>query len=75
VVAGSRTSRRVIQRHEATFRSTYPSTLAALRRWLSAPQGLVAGIWFWPDKPGGAGSQRRVGLRRVRGPRELTARA
>jgi transcriptional regulator with XRE-family HTH domain len=66
VVAGSRTSRRVVQHHEATFRSAYPSTSATVRRWLSTPHGSVAGIWFWPDKAPGAGSKRRVGPRRVK---------
>jgi transcriptional regulator with XRE-family HTH domain len=66
VVGEDRTARRVVERHEATFRSTYPGASRAVRDWLTAPTGNIAGIWFLSPRTGRAGSQRAGGSRRVR---------
>jgi hypothetical protein len=68
VVPEDATIRRVIAGHEATFSAAYPLRSRAIRRWLIAPRGSAAGVWFLSPKPGGAGSQTRGGPRRVRHP-------
>jgi DNA-binding Xre family transcriptional regulator len=49
VLPEDRTTRRRIEEHRATFRRVYPHGNAAVKRWLSNPQGAMAGILFLPD--------------------------
>ena len=49
VLPEDRTARRRIEEHRATFRRVYPLANAAVKRWLSDPQGSMAGILFLPD--------------------------
>ena len=46
VLPGDTTSRRRIERHEATFRAALPGRTVAMQRWSAAPSGPVAGIVF-----------------------------
>ena len=72
-LAENRTSRRVVESHEATFRTVYPGTSRATRHWLARPTQPFAGIWFLSGRNGRAGSQGRGGPRRVRAPHDSTA--
>ena len=49
VLPEDRTARRRIQDHRATFGRVYPHGNAAVKRWISNPQGAMAGILFLPD--------------------------
>ena len=49
VVPDDRTARRRVGRHAATFEVALPSRTAAVRRWLRAPIGTLAGILFLTD--------------------------
>jgi hypothetical protein len=49
VLPEDRTARRRIEEHRATFRRAYPLGNAAVRRWISNPQGAMAGILFLTD--------------------------
>jgi len=51
VLADSRTARRRIETHRATFDLAYPARTRAVRRWLAAPNGTLAGILFLPSGP------------------------
>ena len=48
VIGDSRTSRRRVEKHAATFGAEFPHRGAALRRWLRAPTGAepLRGLWF-----------------------------
>ena len=46
---GSR-ARNAVTRHEATFAARFPGRTLEVRRWLSAPRGPLAAIWFFPLK-------------------------
>lgn len=46
VVPDASTVRRVIARHEATFRMAFPARTVEVRRWLAAPDRPLAGIMF-----------------------------
>jgi len=48
VLPEDRTARRRVEEHRATFRRVYPLGNAAVRRWISNPQGAMAGILFLP---------------------------
>jgi len=58
VVPSDRTTRRRIERHEATFRAAFPMRPAELRRWLAAPLGATAGVLFVSDIPASHPRQR-----------------
>jgi hypothetical protein len=51
VFPDDRTSRRRVERHQATFDAVLPSRTAAVRRWIRQPVGLLAGVLFLPDAP------------------------
>jgi transcriptional regulator with XRE-family HTH domain len=40
------TARRVLARHDETFRAVYPQRGAEVRRWLRKPSGAISGLWF-----------------------------
>jgi transcriptional regulator with XRE-family HTH domain len=46
VILETRANRSTVDRHAATFAATFPARTAAVRGWLRAPQGDVAGLWF-----------------------------
>ena len=46
VMPGSTANRTVVERHEASFRATFPERGPAIRRWLKTPTGSIAGVWF-----------------------------
>ena len=49
VLPDDRTARRRVERHDATFRAALPSRTVAVRRWLRAPAGRIAGVLFLTD--------------------------
>jgi hypothetical protein len=49
VLPNDRTSRRRVADHRATFGLAYPARTRAIRRWLVAPDGAIAGILFVPS--------------------------
>ena len=65
VLPEDRTSRRRIADHRATFDRVYPLGNAAVKRWLSNPQGAMAGILFLPDT-NAARVRRRIQVARTR---------
>ena len=67
---GSR-ARSVVARHGATFAARFPGRTREVRRWLSAPSGPLAGIWFFPLKTTTLGKRESPG---VRGPRTRPGR-
>jgi transcriptional regulator with XRE-family HTH domain len=48
VLPEDRTARRRVQQHAATVDATLPARSVAVRRWLSAPTGRLAGVLFLP---------------------------
>ena len=67
VIIDSRANRSTVTRHDATFAATFPGRTVAVRSWVRAPAGDMAGLWFLalrPDTPAGTGSVTSV--RRVR---------
>lgn len=48
VIGESRTARRRVSAHEATFRAVLPARTWAVRRWLRHPDPVrpIAGVWF-----------------------------
>jgi transcriptional regulator with XRE-family HTH domain len=46
VLPASRANRSTTARHAATFAATFPAQTAAVRAWLRAPSGDLAGLWF-----------------------------
>ena len=46
VMLDSRANRSTVERHAATFAATFPARTAAVRGWLRAPVGDMAGLWF-----------------------------
>jgi transcriptional regulator with XRE-family HTH domain len=57
--------RRIVLRHETTFRSAYPGTSRAVRRWLREPSGSLAANWFLSamrgsSRNGGSSLPRRI---------------
>lgn len=65
VLPDDRTARRRVASHEATFRVALPGRTAAVKRWLGAPIGRLAGILFLPDVQQ-ASARHRVATARVR---------
>jgi len=66
VVPEDRTIRRVVERHSATFASSYPARNREVRRWLRDPNGPIAGLWFVTVKHRRAGTRTAGGTERVR---------
>jgi DNA-binding XRE family transcriptional regulator len=48
VLPEDRTARRRVTQHEATFSVSFPARNVAVRRWLAAPEGPMAGLMFLP---------------------------
>lgn len=49
VIRDSRTARRRISMHEATFEARFPDRIAAIRRFIADPAGRsLRGLWFLP---------------------------
>jgi transcriptional regulator with XRE-family HTH domain len=65
VVADSRTSRRRIERHQATFTARFPDRIVAIRRFLRDPSSAprLSGLWFLSTSHGAAARHRRSGRR------------
>lgn len=66
VLPDATTPRRQAASHDVVLRRAYPLRGAALRRWLVAPVGSVAGLAYVPDTKDGRASRRSVRPRRVR---------
>jgi hypothetical protein len=49
VLPEHRTARRRVALHAATFETTFPARTVAVRRWVRAPSGVLAGLLFLPD--------------------------
>ncbi len=46
VMPESRSHRRVVERHAATFAAAFPARQVEVRNWLRAPRGDLRGLWF-----------------------------
>jgi transcriptional regulator with XRE-family HTH domain len=46
IVPDTSGTRAVVRRHETTMGLIYPERSRAIRRWIRAPRGPLAGIWF-----------------------------
>jgi transcriptional regulator with XRE-family HTH domain len=46
VAPGSTENRNVLEQHQATFDTVLPTRAPAIRRWLRAPKGSIAGVWL-----------------------------
>jgi transcriptional regulator with XRE-family HTH domain len=66
VVEDTMTARRVVSRHEATFRAAYPTPTSVMRRWLRDPHGDIASVWFLSLKHPGAARAAGRGRSRIR---------
>ena len=60
------TLRRRIERRAAVFDRALPDRAHAIRRWLKAPTGAIAGLWLLSISQPVAGIQKRGGRERVR---------
>jgi transcriptional regulator with XRE-family HTH domain len=62
VVAESRTARRRVEAHAATFEARLPDRSRAIRAFLAAPGGHpdLRGLWFLPNRTGASSRQRVV---------------
>jgi transcriptional regulator with XRE-family HTH domain len=63
VVQGTRANRSTIAAHAATFDAAFPHRTAAVRRWLRAPTGPMAGLWLIalsPESPTNRARVRRI---------------
>jgi len=49
VLPDDRTARRRVERHAAIFAAALPARTVAVRRWLSNPEGDLAGVLFLSD--------------------------
>lgn len=49
VLPDERTARRRVQTNAATFSAALPSGTVAVKRWLRAPEGAIAGLLFLPN--------------------------
>jgi transcriptional regulator with XRE-family HTH domain len=60
VVADSRTTRRRVAEHAATFDAAFPARTAAVKRWIRRPDasGGFSGLWFLPNDRGESARQR-----------------
>ena len=66
VIAELSTSRRRVVQHEAVLDAVLPDSSGAVRRWLSAPVGVLRGRWFLPVGTTGAGRATTGGPDRMR---------
>jgi transcriptional regulator with XRE-family HTH domain len=66
IIRESRTSRRRVEAHLATFRTALPDGGRRLRAYLRRPSGSVAALAFWSYRHPGSVSQLSRPLRRVR---------
>ncbi len=73
VVEDQSTARRVVAQHEQTFVAALPMRAREVRRWLSAPSGSIAGLWFLSSTTGGRTKRDSASLQRVRKPRPRSA--
>lgn len=46
VASGTTSNRRIVERHRAIFGASFPARAGAIRTWLRAPSGPIAGVWF-----------------------------
>jgi transcriptional regulator with XRE-family HTH domain len=67
------TLRRRVRRHGALFDRVLPHRAATIRRWLAAPSGPMAGLWFLSPGGGTTLIRRRGGRERVRRPKDTPA--
>jgi transcriptional regulator with XRE-family HTH domain len=67
VLPDDRTARRRVQQHAATFDAALPRRTVAVRRWLAAPAGRLAGVLFVPNDQQASARHRVAGPRRVDG--------
>lgn len=66
VIGDSSTTRRRVAQLGATFAAVLPDRAVAIRRWLKAPRGPIAGLWFLPYATGGGARRSPTGRQRVR---------
>ena len=64
VLPDDRTARRRVERHAATFGANLPARTVAIRRWLAAPTGHLAGVLFLTDDQPASARHRVPGPRR-----------
>ena len=75
VLPDGTTPRRQVGRHDAVLRTAYPLRGPALRAWLRAPVGSVAGLAFLPSTNDGRTTGRVTSRRRVARPKSSPAQA
>jgi hypothetical protein len=68
VMPATATLRRRLARHAAVMGASLPTGTVVARRWLSAPTGQMAGIWFVSHRDGRVGIPRSHNRERVRRP-------
>ena len=51
VLPDDRTTRRRVAKHASIFQAVLPARTVEVRRWLAAPTGALAGMWFLADAP------------------------
>ncbi len=66
VLPEHRTIRRQVEDRPALFGRVYPARNVAIRRWLRAPDGPVAGLLFLPHMSEARGQRARLARKRVR---------
>ncbi len=66
VVADGTTNRRRVAQYAGLIRAALPQDARAMRRWLLAPAGPIAGVSFLPYDNGGGVRSRHLGGQRVR---------
>jgi hypothetical protein len=71
VVEDRSTARSVVGAHRATFESVLPGRSRASRRWVAAPSGPLAGLWFLSSTNGIRGTEHSGAVSRVRRPRAV----
>jgi transcriptional regulator with XRE-family HTH domain len=65
VLPDDRTARRRVHQHAATFQATLPARSVAIRRWLAAPAGSLAGVLFLTNDHQASTRHRVASPRRV----------
>jgi hypothetical protein len=66
VLPSGSSPRRHVARHAALLDPVYPQRGTAVRGWLAAPDGRLAGLLFVPLTPGVRSSHRGVSRKRIR---------
>lgn len=69
VLPEDRTARRVVRRHESIIRVALPARSRDVRRWLRAPRGELAGLWFLSLAQSTSTMRNPSTVRRVQRPR------